>query len=73
VQAGPPAAARRRVEQSDDVLAVVSRNRDKFIEDTELVFLRASPDTAPEPPAEISTGCVLTFRAIVTSWSPQQW
>jgi hypothetical protein len=37
-----PAGDRRCPEQSDDVLAVVARHRDKFIEDTEFLFLQAA-------------------------------
>jgi hypothetical protein len=36
-----PAGDRRRIEQPDDVLAVIARDRDKFIEDTQFLFLQA--------------------------------
>jgi hypothetical protein len=37
-----PAGHRRRIEQADDVLAVIARDRDEFIEDPEFLFLQAS-------------------------------
>ena len=37
----------RRIEQSDDVLAVVARDCDTFIEDAEFLFLQASSIPLP--------------------------
>ena len=41
---------RRRVEETDDVLAVIARDRDKFIEDPEFLFLQASSISFPNCP-----------------------
>ena len=58
-KARPPARPpgdRRRIEQSDDVLAVVARDRDKLIEDAEFLVLQASPVPFPNRLQQIVLG-----------------
>jgi hypothetical protein len=51
-----PAGDLRRVEEADDVLAVIARDRDGFIEDPEFLFLRASSIPLPNRLQQVLTG-----------------
>ena len=47
---------RRRIEQADDVLAVIAGDRDEFIEDPEFLFLQASSIPFPNRLQQILPG-----------------